>query len=217
MLPEQDIALLRALQSGAMVDLQITTPTAPKRARTHYIGMDIPNAMMFAVPQSAKWAALRDLLLPDNTMVVRYVLEGDNGTVIAFKVKMLRLMHTPLSMVITSFPQLVQSQGLRTEKRGQLGISVEAMIDDEQQLPAIIVDMSSKGCRLAIAEKHQSTPFELNKALTLRYKLEGESVNIISKVKNHTSDKVYRYYGLQFEQTQSAVTAMLERYSLFYE
>ena len=216
MLPDSDTALLKALQPGTTVDLQITTPTAPKRIKTHYIGLDVANAMLFSVPNNNKWSAVRDLLLTDNTLVVRYVLEGTQGTVIAFKVKILRFLQHPVPMLITSFPDRIETQGLRTEKRGQLGIAV-AIIEDEKTLkPASIVDLTSQGCRLGILLEHEHEPIKVNNKLTFRCKLDGKSVNIIALVKNCSQENRYLFYGLQFESGQQAVETMLQRYSLYH-
>ncbi|QPG04310.1 flagellar brake protein [Salinimonas marina] len=216
MLSDSDIALLKALQPGTTVDVQITTPTAPKRLKTHYIGLDMDHAVLFSVPNNNKWGAVRDLLLTDNTLVVRYVLEGMQGKVIAFKVKILRFLQHPVPMLITSFPERIESQGLRVEERGQLGIAVAIVEDEKSLIPASIVDLTSKGCRLGVLVEQEHEPIEVNEMLTFRCKLDGKSVNIIALVKNYTQENRYLFYGLQFESGQQAVETMLQRYSLYH-
>lgn len=216
MLAQKELQLLRDIAVGDGVDLQISTPTAPKRVRTRYVGMEEGQGLFFSVPTSAKWASTRDLLLPGNTIVIRHVLEGDSGTIVAFKVKVLRLLHNPLSVLITSFPESLQSRGLRAVKRGYPGIGVQATVEGHDPVNAIITDASVSGCRVAV--KQQVMPeFDGNKILTLDYQLENKTLSINASVKNVTYENDYVYIGLQFDEKQDAVATLLERHILYYE
>lgn len=211
------LTLLGGMRSGSVVDLQITTPTAPKRAKTTFVGMDAPNGLIFSIPTGPKWASTRDLLLPGNTLVVRHVLEGELGTVIAFRISVLRLLHSPLSVLLTSFPKQVEFQGLREEKRGQPGIAVHAAYHEQKNIEAIIIDVSKKGCRLAISQDKSFIVDSGNNKLTLICHLDGKAITIVAEIKNHTRDHAYSYYGLAFDGPAEQIQALLERHSLFYE
>ena len=97
LLSEDNLDSLRTLVPGDTVDLQIAMPAAPKRVKTDYIGMLIDECLLFHIPTSAKWITVRDALTVGNDIVVRSVLEGDTGQVIAFKVKVLKSFKDPLS------------------------------------------------------------------------------------------------------------------------
>ena len=211
------LTLLSGMRSGAVVDLQITTPTAPKRAKTTFVGMDAPHGLIFSIPASPKWASTRDLLLPGNSLVVRHVLEGELGTVIAFRVSVLRMLHSPLSILLTSFPHQVEFQGLREEKRGQPGIAVHVSHGGQDNIEAIIIDVSRKGCRLAISQARAFTKESGNNKLTLTCHMDGKDITIATAIKNHTTGHAYSYYGLAFEGPAEQVEALLERHSLFYD
>ena len=115
---------LRTLDPGDIVDLQISMPAAPKRVKTEYVGMLVDECLLFHIPTSAKWITIRDALTVGNDIVVRSVLEGSAGQVIAFRVKVLKLISKPSGLLVTSFPKRIESIGLRAAKRAQLGIAV---------------------------------------------------------------------------------------------
>ncbi|MBU2976939.1 PilZ domain-containing protein [Alteromonas sp. C1M14] len=219
-LNKQDIAILQTLAPGTVVDLQIDTPTAPQRLKTFYVGMDIPNGFIFQVPNSHKWANIRDQLVTGNSVVVRFVIEGEFGQVIAFKVDILKCFSKPISILITDFPSTIQSRGLRAEKRSQPGIPVSVLIDegqaasDKSKIKGLIVDVSKKGCKLAITKESEAVALSVNKNITLGCKLDGETIKIEALVKNITEDKRYRYHGIQFSDEQGSVDVLLERHIL---
>lgn len=216
-LSSDDLNNLKGLVPGSSVDLQITTPTSPKRVKTQYIGMDVPNGLIFQVPNSPKWTFIRDLLTPDNAIVVRYVLEGEAGQVIAFRVKVQRLITRPFGMLVTTFPSRIQSLGLRSEKRSQLGINVKVFAADEtkqQEGNGVIVDVSNRGCRVALPATPPWPALEMDAGIAVRYEEGGRPVIVQGKIKNRTQEKDYVYYGVRFEDNQPAVQKLFERHIL---
>ncbi|MCW8108509.1 flagellar brake protein [Alteromonas ponticola] len=216
-LTSNDIQWLRALQPSTLVDLQIATPTSPKRVKTQYIGMDAPNGIFFQVPNSPNWQFTRDLLTPGNNIVVRYVLEGGVGQVIAFRVKVIKLITKPFGVLITTFPKSLQTFGLREEKRAQPGIAVTiecAQQDGETVIHGIIVDVSSKGCRVALAIHPDYPFFDHEDSITLQYDSAGKAFTIKGNVKNKNSDREHHYYGIRFAENQQTVHKLLEKHIL---
>ncbi len=216
-LSSEDFRWLRALQPSTIIDLQITTPTSPKRVKTQYIGMDAPHGILFQIPNSPSWTFTRDLLTPGNNVVVRYVLEGGVGQVIAFRVKVIKLITKPFGILITTFPKSLQTFGLREEKRAQPGIAVNVMaakLIDVSSIQGIIVDVSGKGCRVALAIHPESPRFALEDSITLQYEANGEPIIVEGKIKNKTADTEYRYYGIRFADNQATVHKLLEKHIL---
>lgn len=216
-LSRDDIQSLKDLVPGTTIDLQITTPTSPKRVKTLYVGMDIPNCMIFQMPVTAKWTFVRDLLLPGNSIVVRYVLEGDQGQVIAFRVKVLKLLTHPTGLLLTTFPSSIQTLGLRAVKRAQPGIAVEVHAEGIKALEnvtGIIVDVSSNGCRIAMPVKPEWPVMGSDQVISIGYNLDGEKVLINGKIKNNSLEQEYVYYGVQFDEDQESVEKLLRRHIL---
>lgn len=216
-LKREDIEVLRALAPGTVVDLQITTPTAPKRVRVAYVGMEIPNCLIFQIPTSAKWMTTRDLLFVDNELVIRFVLEGNAGQVVAFRVGVLKLLSKPTGLLITSFPTRLESIGLRSSKRAHPGIAVSVTADlmpNIESATGIIVDISRKGCKMALPVKPDWPILKENTMLTMAFHADGEETAIKAAVKNYKSEADFVYYGLQFKSEDKALNDVLSRHTL---
>ncbi len=216
-LSKQDILSLTSLVPGSTIDLQIATPTAPKRVKTLYVGTDIPNCMIFQIPNNPKWTVVRDLLTSGTEIVVRYVLEGDAGQIIAFRVKVAKVISKPCGLLITHFPDSVQTLGLRAEKRAQPGIAVQVKADgfpEDSEVTGIIVDVSSKGCRIALPIKPDWPILDNDKAVQFEYHMGKTSIIIDGIIKNKSSELSYLYYGVQFKENQASVQKLLERHIL---
>ena len=217
LLSNEGFESLRTLVPGDTVDLQIAMPAAPKRVRTDYIGMLIDECLLFHIPTSAKWITVRDALTVGNDVVVRSVLEGDTGQVIAFKVKVLKLISKPSGLLVTSFPKRIESIGLRSVKRAQLGVSVTLDADvypSDENVSGIIIDLSLKGCKVALQAK-PNWPVMLDEAeVTLNYSLDGKEVALSAKVKNHKLESNMVYYGLAFTCDEKLIKTLLSRHTL---
>lgn len=217
LISDDNLESMRTLVPGDTVDLQIAMPAAPKRVKTDYIGMLIDDCLLFHIPTSAKWITVRDALTVGNEIVVRSVLEGDTGQVIAFKVKVLKLLSKPSGLLITSFPKRVESIGLRSVKRAQLGISVSLdaeVYEDAENVTGIIIDLSEKGCKVVLKVK-PNWPIMLDEAeVKLNYSLDGKEVALTAKVKNHKLESDMVFYGLAFTCDEKLIEELLSRHTL---
>ena len=208
---------LRTLDPGDIVDLQISMPAAPKRVKTEYVGMLVDECLLFHIPTSAKWITIRDALTVGNDIVVRSVLEGSAGQVIAFRVKVLKLISKPSGLLVTSFPKRIESIGLRAAKRAQLGIAVKlkaSVYPEDETVSGIIVDISSKGCKVALQLKPNWEVMIDDSEVHLVYNLDGKDISLNAKVKNHKLEKDIVYYGLAFECDDKLVKTLLSRHTL---
>ena len=217
LLSEDNLESLRTLVPGDIVDLQITMPAAPKRVKTDYVGMLTDECLLFHIPTSAKWITVRDALTVGNEVVVRSILEGDTGQVIAFKVKVLKLLAKPSGLLITTFPKRIESIGLRAVKRAQLGVSVtleSEVFPDDENVTGIIIDLSGKGCKVALQVK-PNWPVMLDEAeVRLNYSLDGKEVALTARVKNHKLESDMVYYGLAFTCDEKLIKTLLSRHTL---
>ncbi|MBJ2129324.1 flagellar brake protein [Alteromonas sp. IB21] len=217
LLNEESLDSLRTLVPGDTVDLQIAMPAAPKRVKTDYIGMLIDECLLFHVPTSAKWITVRDALTVGNDVVVRSVLEGDTGQVIAFKVKVLKLLSKPSGLLITTFPKRIESIGLRSVKRAQLGVSVTldaGVYPNDENVTGIIVDLSEKGAKVALQAK-PNWPIMIDESdVKINYSLDGKEVVLTAKVKNHKIENDVVYYGLAFTCEEKLIKTLLARHTL---
>jgi len=215
-LSKDDISGLKSLPTGAVVDIQITTPTAPRRIKTTYVGMELGQCMIFQISTSAKWMSVRDLLTVGNELVVRFVLEGEAGQVIAFRVKVLKLLTKPSGLLITSFPRRIESKGLRANKRAYPGISVRVKSDEfgDTGASGIIVDISADGCKIALPIKPEWPVLHDSSPLTLLYGSEQDESQIATIVKNHRLEPNFVYYGVKFDGEEEAINTLLSNHTL---
>lgn len=217
LLSSQDLHVLRALTPGLSVDMQLTTPTAPKRVKTHFIGMDLPNCLIFQFPNQQRWGLVKEFLLPESPVVVRYVLEGQSGEVVAFRANVLRVIGKPSEMVFTTIPETIQSMGLRAQKRSIPGIAVTVRAVKEDAIldtKGLIVDVSQGGCRLAIDIQPDFPLMNEGEKLSLTVETSGKTGDIKCVVRNDRQDKGRVYYGLQFTDADEVVNELLNRHLL---
>ena len=215
-LSKEDITALRNLQPGTVVDVQVETPVSPQRLKTQYIGMNIGEACFFEIPNTHKWANVRGHLTPGSEVVVRFIIEGGFGEVIAFKASVLMAFSKPVAMFLTTFPVKIQKLGLRSDRRAQPGIPVSVYTDSEEKerVRGLMVDVSKTGCKLAINKETPDLNLEVNKNITLGCKLDGDAIRIESKIKNVAEVKGYIYYGIQFTGEPEVAETLIKRYIL---
>ncbi len=216
-LSPKELANLTSLKPGTVVDMQITTPVSTKRVKTQFVGLQLPPCLIFQYPNQNRWGVLKDFLKQGASIVIRYVLEGASGEVIAFKVEVLRAISRPSEMLFTTVPETMQSMGLRAERRSTPGIAVKVKVKHEGQSIAdqgLIIDVSSNGCRIAMEISPEFPPIELENKMDLELEIGEKKGDLHAIVKNRRQDKHYIYYGLQFVDKVSIVNELLRRHIL---
>lgn len=213
-LSRADIQSLQSLTPGTSVDLQISTPTAPKRVKTNYIGADLPNCLLFQVPSETRWGYLRDVLVPDNEVVLRYVLEGDDGKVIAFRSTVLKVITHPSNIIFVDMPELLQTLALRKHKRMTPGIQARVGVSEDDHMlstECMIVDVSLEGCRIVV-ESSPEFPI-LDSGKTIQLSISGDKdTEIRGVIKNNSASQTKYFYGVQFNTDSQIVKKLLDRF-----
>ncbi len=213
-LSRADIQSLQALPPGSVVDMQISTPTAPKRVRTNYIGADFPHCLLFQLPSESKWGYLRDVIVPEKEVVIRYVLEGGEGKVIALRSEVLKVITHPTNIVFVAMPSSLQTLALRKHKRWTPGIQAKILIkDDNRKLSTecMIVDVSLEGCRCVVEPTPDFPPLDNDKTVSLSISADGET-QIKGIIKNRSSAHAKLFYGVQFDADPEIVKKLLHRF-----
>ena len=211
-LSNEDMRKLRSMRPGMPLDLQVVSPTATKRVRTEFIGMEGTRCLIIKFPDEGKWGSLRDAIYADNSMVVRYILEDETGEIVAFKVKITLVLSKPGNYVFTTFPLSLQSHELRSEQRSQtqVPVSVSDAKFDTHLTQGTLMDLSNSGCRIGVDKKSQKNGISTKQKIKIAIKLaDGTSKSLTGTVMNVRSDGVKNYYGVKFEESESAVEALL--------
>ncbi|MFT6895845.1 MAG: hypothetical protein ACJA13_000242 [Paraglaciecola sp.] len=215
-LSNEDLHKLRAMRPGMMVDLQINSPTLRRRVRTEFVGLDSSRYLIFRFPDERKWAGLDGAIYINNTMIARYILEDETGEIIAFKVKIIVVINSPSKLIFTSFPESMQSHGLRAEQRSQTRIA--ALLIDANDVsyivPCLVRNISNQGCMISIGLEAKSITPKIDQRLELLIRNpNGDDITLAGVTRNHRVDETANYYGLQFdaskEETEKLLTQLL--------
>ncbi len=196
--------------------MQLIAHAQPVRLKTIYFGTDGQHCLFFKYPASTELVNTTQLLEPDMHLVIRYFLDEPYGEVVAFKARILKVIHSPLPMVITSFPSALQKLGLRAEKRAISGVPVEVVLDEQEhkEVEGLIVDISQNGCKLLIPFKTVLQVIESDEKITLCVELAERTLLLTARVKNVRIEKDYHAYGIQFESHDNQLERLLERYMI---
>lgn len=211
-----DINALLCLLPNTDADMQLIARAQPVRLRTTYFGTDGEQCLLFRYPASTELVNTTHLIEPDTQVVIRYVLDEPYGEVVAFKVRVLKVIYSPLPMVITSFPSVLQKLGLRSQKRAISGVPVEVVLDEQEHREAegLIVDISKNGCKLLIPFKTVLQVIQSEEKITLCVELAERTLLIAARVKNVRIEKEFHAYGVQFEDSDNQLERLLERYMI---
>lgn len=211
-LSNEDLRKLRSLRSGMAVDLQVTISNVARRVRTEFIGMDGMRSIIIRYPDETNWTGLKEAIYPDKPAIVRFILEDETGEVIAFKTKITYLVKKPINMVFIAFPNQIQSQELRSERRVQIRVPVSILNVENKQMLAngILLDISNNGCR--IGTRRDSTKKLTIKDILMRMNgQEGDPFELTGSVMNTSTDEIYFLYGVKFFTSETEVENLMSR------
>ncbi|WP_412971828.1 flagellar brake protein [Glaciecola sp. MF2-115] len=211
-----DINALLCLLPNTEADMQVIAQSEPVRLKTTYFGTDGEECLFFRYPSSTESVNTTLLIEADSQIIIRYVLDEPFGEVVAFKVRVLKVIHTPIPMLITSFPNALQKLGLRAQKRAILGVPVDVVLDeqDNKEVEGLIVDVSMKGCKLLIPFKTVLQVIENEETITLCVEMSERTMLLNANVKNCQIEKSYHAYGIQFDDPDNQLERLLERYMI---
>ncbi|MBE1298931.1 MAG: flagellar brake protein [Alteromonadaceae bacterium] len=210
-LSSADINKLRSLRPGTPIDLQITMPTTVRRVRSEYIGIDGMKMIIVRYPDETKYGRLGDGLYADRPVVMRVILD-ETGEILAFKTTLKAIVRSPVHLLFLSFPDSIQSQGLRGEKRAQIRAPAQIVSDIAKKRLAIgmVLDISNSGCRVA-AEKKENRKIEQNSVVLHLNDPSGKLFELKGSIMNIKSDELNFYYGIRFEEDNEEKRRLLDR------
>ena len=211
-LSAEDIRKVRSLKPGMIIDIQVVTQTTAKRVKTEFIGMDGNRMLILRFPDESKWGSLRDALYVDSPLIVRCILEGEAGEVVAFKSRVVFVLPKPVHLLFIAFPVAIQSQSLRSETRAQIQVPVTIFDAETERTMAMgtLMDISNNGCRITTNRAEtkkiecRDITIRLNGQSAERFELQGSIVNL-------KQDEVFYSYGVQFKTSEADVENLINR------
>lgn len=105
------------------------------------------------VPENSR-EATHQMFYPDNTVIVRFLLEG---TVVGFSAKLIKALQIPFPLLFLTYPRRFESHDLRRHRRVPCCIPAET---DLGQAPTqgMIMDLSLTGCQFSTSLASSQPP-----------------------------------------------------------
>jgi hypothetical protein len=140
-----NIDKLLGLTIGSMVDLEILTLTGKKRVKTEFVGLLENQFVILNYPSDTQLAKAADYLPDGVTVIVRALIEGNGGQIIAFRQEMLTISFRPTRLLFIRYPKQVQLFSLRSQTRIPTLLPAKLKLSGEQVLSGLIKDISLTG------------------------------------------------------------------------
>lgn len=144
---------LHQLTTGGVVELEILTPTSSKRVKTEFIGLLDKKFIILNYPSTKRLPGANDYLRDGVMVVVRAVIEGGDGQVIAFRQQIMSIASHPARLIFINFPKQVQSFELRSQTRIPTLLPAKLKLDDDKEVGGIIKDISLTGVMFEFNER----------------------------------------------------------------
>ncbi len=155
-----DPSKIRRLQAGNLeVKVGLSVILEPEgvgvRFKTHLVGWDKDRYVMLHLPLKVE---MREQLYVGKRVIVRYI--DDEGQICGFESAIQGAIFTPQRFLVLDYPQTVEIFCLRKDTRVDCFIPA-TLTRQDTSLVANIINISSSGCRLALASaaEQSADPF----------------------------------------------------------
>ncbi|MBH0027750.1 flagellar brake protein [Pseudoalteromonas sp. SWN29] len=144
-MPTSNLDKLHQLTTSGLVDLEILTPTDSKRVKTEFVGLLENKFIILNYPNSRRLPASSDYLRDGVMVVVRALIEGGGGQVIAFRQQIMSVASHPAKLIFINYPKQVQLFALRSQTRIPTLLPAKLKLSDDRILEGLIKDISLTG------------------------------------------------------------------------
>ena len=152
-MPTTNLEKLHQIMIGGMVDLEILTATSSKRVKTEFIGLLDKRFVILNYPNAKRFPAASDYLYDGEMVVVRALIEGSGGQVIAFRQQLMSVSSHPVRLLFINFPNQVELFDLRSQTRIPTLLSAKLKLSDDRILDGVIKDISLTGIKFDLKDK----------------------------------------------------------------
>ncbi|MBA6409205.1 MAG: flagellar brake protein [Pseudoalteromonas distincta] len=154
-MPTSNLDKLHQLTTSGLVDLEILTPTDSKRVKTEFVGLLENKFIILNYPNSRRLPASSDYLRDGVMVVVRALIEGSGGQVIAFRQQIMSVASHPAKLIFINYPKQVQLFALRSQTRIPTLLPAKLKLSDDRILEGLIKDISLTGVMFDIRGDQQ--------------------------------------------------------------
>lgn len=180
------------------------------RVKCELIGISSKDFLILRLCQADLAGNFRSMGVLESKIVIRYMYDG---TVYGFETRVLNAVASPTRMLFVKYPEMIEEFNARTETRYgcilPAGVSVG---EGEDEVEAVIVDISRSGCRCAVKGDDPPEAVEMDAPVTLKVQLPGvsEKATLKGKVRNISRDENRLTLGVQFDEMPEYVKASFE-------
>jgi hypothetical protein len=215
--PSSPLQFVIGLMPGKIMDVQINSPCLV-RLKLPLIGYELGKYLILKYPASFSTQEYADVLQEGNTVVVRYILEGEKGECVAFSTTIRAITTIHEKLIFLNYPKKVENRQLRSAQRQQSHIpaKIEMTADDGKviggSVAGVIKDISDKGCQFSFKSAGANKQArKANVLLSIFYGTNAEAVQVKAIVRNSRNEHGVIYVGIQFEeQRNKALEELLE-------
>lgn len=142
---------LGLFQAGSLVTIDVITPAGKRgKFRTNFIGFMPKDYVLIQLPDAYKLGNFSQYMGQGASITVRGVVEGSEGSIVAFASTVRQTLQIPSRILVLEFPKEVSLQSLRSATRVDTNIKAKIKFGNDYWLTSI-VDLSIKGCQLQVA------------------------------------------------------------------
>jgi len=203
---------LALLQAGSNVSIDIVTPAGQRaKFRTPLIGYLPKKYVLIQLPDSTKLGSFANFINQGASITVRGLIEGHEGSVVAFVGKVKQTLQIPSRIIVLDFPKTVTLQSLRSSLRIHTDIDVKLKVGKEYW-KGVIRNLSVHGCKVMVSNGESLTLVENKGIEVIVEDFEGMSnINLSALVCNIKSQLDGISLGIKFEdRSRSSVIKLVQ-------
>ena len=205
---KRNLGLLRA---GATVTVDISTPAGQKKKfRTTFIGYLLKQYVLIQFPESNKLGNFSQHITQGTGVTVRGLIEGHEGSVVAFVSNIKQTIQIPSRIMVLDFPKSVSLQSLRTSIRIDTEINAKVKIEKDYW-KATINDLSINGCHLTINDGESLVLADTKNVEVIIENFKGlQNIKLSAAICNTKQHNTGVSFGVKFmPESKKSVTELL--------
>ncbi|WP_417440667.1 flagellar brake domain-containing protein [Idiomarina sp.] len=140
------------LVTGQKIEVQLSNSNVPARFYSEFIGAVNERWVIVNMPDARKYNDMRDLLQEKTPVIVRFVLENENGEICAFRSEISYVISHPTKMLFIMWPNQIEHRVIRKGRRFDAflpaSVSGQSVKGEEKTFKGHVLDVSESGCRL---------------------------------------------------------------------
>jgi c-di-GMP-binding flagellar brake protein YcgR len=205
-------------EQSKILSLQYGTPlittfrSDEKSLKARLVGVDPGELLVIRLP-AKRW--VHEHLYEGNGVTFKTV-STSTGQVFGFRSNIIGNCVKPhIILAVTTYPDVVETFGLRKETRISCYLPCRLQAAN-QKTEAVVVDISTSGCRVSLASEAASELFlNLNEQIQIGMAMlgmEGEQL-VQGRIKNISTDGDMTGLGLSFENMEQPLEESIRRYT----